>query len=114
MIISLCSAEVGADRTTDQTAGTLFVHLCHFLWVKGQDGALQRKRAQTGKKKKNLLLLIRRTKERKKKYMFALLSYVRLAPWYFLTWPVFLPFFILFYFYLHSGNPVLFYPKSNV
>lgn len=42
---------MGADRATDPTAGPLPGHFCLHGRVKGQDGAVQYERAQTGKKK---------------------------------------------------------------
>lgn len=44
----LFPSEVGADRAFDPTAGPLPGHISIHGWVKGQDGALQHKRAQTG------------------------------------------------------------------
>lgn len=41
-------SEVGADRAPDPAAGSLLGHLSLHGRVKGQDGALQHKRAQTG------------------------------------------------------------------
>lgn len=52
VIICFCVfAEMGANRATDPTAGPLPGHFSLHSGVKGQDGALQYKRAQTGKKK---------------------------------------------------------------
>lgn len=44
----LSLSEVGADRAPDPTAGPLPGHFSLHGWVKGQDGALQHKGAQTG------------------------------------------------------------------
>lgn len=44
-------SEVGANRAPDTAAGPLPGHFSLHCKVKGQDGALQFKRAQTGEKK---------------------------------------------------------------
>ena len=46
----MCFTEMGANRATHSAAGPLLGHLSLHSRVKDQDGALQRKRAKTGKK----------------------------------------------------------------
>lgn len=50
-LVVVCLSEVGAHRATDPAAGPLSGHYSLHSRVKGQDGALQHKRAQTGEKK---------------------------------------------------------------